>query len=90
MVCLLLSGHDLELMDSPLILYIYSCMFDCSVFFYIIIIIIILLIIRVIKVKFEIYEWQRATSSDAEQTRHCLWRLCVKQCKYAIVSGVFV
>jgi cell division protein FtsL len=40
-------------------------------FLYIIIIIIILLIIRVIKAKFEIYEWQRVTDSDVEQTRHC-------------------
>jgi hypothetical protein len=32
-------------------------------FLYIIIIVIILLIIRMIKVNFEIYEWQRATGS---------------------------
>jgi hypothetical protein len=48
-------------------------------------IIIILLIIRVIK-KIEIYEWQRATDSGVEQTRHCQWRLCVKQCKRATGS----
>jgi hypothetical protein len=61
-----------------------------SVFFYIIIVINILLIIRVIKVNFEIYEWQRATGSDVEQTRHCQWHLCVKQCKHATDNGVFV
>jgi hypothetical protein len=57
--------------------------------FYIIIIIIILLIIRVIKVNFEIYEWQRVTDSGAEQTRHCQWRLCIKQCKRVTDSDIF-
>jgi hypothetical protein len=58
-------------------------------FLYIIIIIIILLIIRVIKIKFKIYELQRATSSGAEQTRHYQWRLYVKQCKHATDSDAF-
>jgi hypothetical protein len=43
----------------------------------------------VIKVNFEIYEWQRATASGAEQTRHCQWRLCIKQCKHATDSDTF-
>jgi hypothetical protein len=52
-------------------------------------IIIILLIIRVIKAKFEIYEWQRVINGGAEQTRHCQWRLCIKQCKYATDNDAF-
>jgi hypothetical protein len=32
----------------------------------------------VIKAKFSIYEWQRATASGVfTETRHCQWRLCV-------------
>jgi hypothetical protein len=37
-----------------------------------------LYIIRVIKVKFKIYEWQHATTSGVEQTRHCQWCLLSK------------
>jgi hypothetical protein len=55
----------------------------CQFFLYIIIIIIILLIIRVIKINFKIYEWQRATSSGVEQTCHCQCRFYVKRCKRA-------
>jgi hypothetical protein len=65
-------------------------------FLYIIIIISILLIIIVIKEKILIYEWQRTIASDAEQTRHCLWHLCVDAslsvtslCRRATGSGVF-
>jgi hypothetical protein len=43
----------------------------------------------VIKTNFEIYEWQRATDSGAEQTRHYQWRFCIKQCKRATSSGAF-
>jgi hypothetical protein len=67
----------------------YFPFFPLLVFLSIIIIIIILLIIKVIKVKFEIYEWLRATSNGAGQTHYCQWRLCVKQCKRATVSGAF-
>jgi hypothetical protein len=34
----------------------------------------ILLKIRVRIVKFQIYEWQRATTSGADETRHWQWR----------------
>jgi hypothetical protein len=53
--------------------------------FFFLYIIIILLIIRMIKAKFKIYEWQRATSSGAFASRHCQWHLC----KRATASGVF-
>jgi hypothetical protein len=46
----------------------------------IVIIKLILLKIRVRTVKFQIYEWQRATVSGAfhyfYKTRHCQWRVC--------------
>jgi hypothetical protein len=35
----------------------------------------ILLKKRVRNVKFQIYEWQRATVSGADETRHCQWRV---------------
>jgi superfamily II DNA/RNA helicase len=38
----------------------------------------ILLKIRVKTVKFQIYEWQRATVSGADETRHCQWRVSKK------------
>jgi hypothetical protein len=37
----------------------------------------ILLKIRVKTVKFQIYEWQRATVSGADETRH--WQWCVSK-----------
>jgi hypothetical protein len=42
-----------------------------------------------IKIKFKIYEWKRATDSDVKQTRHCQWRFCIKQCKYITDSDTF-
>jgi hypothetical protein len=54
-------------------------------FLIIIIIKLILLKIRVRTVKFQIYEWQRATASDAFEPRHSQWRWV----KHATVSDVF-
>jgi hypothetical protein len=56
-------------------------------FLNLIIIKIILLIIRMIKAKFKIYEWQCATDSGAEQTRH--WRQILARVFYSDQKPVF-